>query len=181
MQTRRPPVPRFHAEELNMKSVPNPAPADKHGPTTILDVVEFKREETVPLDVEIKTWADVEKYAGTGAVFSTNNPLAVRTLEEGFAAREEADAAYYPARDFYGRLKQFRNLWQLKRFLEAHPKIRTRNPSPKRLEIHVGDWCAQLGSVDPFDLPGDLIDRFYAQDEAIRKARADARRRQPSD
>jgi hypothetical protein len=127
---------------------------------------------------------------GTATVMSLSTcfaefapPLVAAALSQCLQSQEEARDAYRPARAFYGPGKQFRNLWQLRRFLEKHPEIRTRRPTLRRLEIHVGDWCTYLGTVDPLELPADLVERFVAEDQEIRRRQAQegARRHRSGD
>jgi hypothetical protein len=154
--------------------------------TTILDVVDFP-VEGMPRDfTDQEIFAadprpDLVAYWQKQKVSVVQDPFLIETLERGFEAEIEARAAYWPAREFYGKGKPFRDVWHLRRFLKRHPEIRTRPAARhrRRLEIHLGDWCRYWRTVNPLDLAGHLLERFMVEDREIqrRKELEDARRR----
>jgi hypothetical protein len=59
--------------------------------------------------------------------------------------------------------------------LADHPEIRTRKPTPQRLEIHSADWLRFQRSrprraVDPLDLPAATVDAMVASIQARKEA-----------
>jgi hypothetical protein len=69
--------------------------------------------------------------------------------------------AFVPAKELLK--KPFDTYPRLRAALEKNRWIRTRKPSPQRLEVHAGDWhrfLAQRQSAppDPLDLPAEVVD-----------------------
>ncbi|NLF06358.1 MAG: hypothetical protein GX594_00020 [Pirellulaceae bacterium] len=57
-----------------------------------------------------------------------------------------ADSAFVPAVDLWK--SRFDSYKAAKQFLDAHPEIHIRKPSPQRLEIHAGDWAKYWAKQD---------------------------------
>jgi hypothetical protein len=100
-------------------------------------------------------------------------------------ALDQDDTAFRPAKEIRERF-DFQDQFELRRFLKAHPTIRTRlaktkagRDIPNRPLIHIGDVEAakrsEPGITDPLDLPADKVDRAVAEVQR-RKAEVDAQR-----
>jgi|SRR5262245_9252263 len=74
------------------------------------------------------------------------------------AADSEDDSAWVPAKMLLaGRFDRFS---AITRALRDNPQIRTRKPSPQRLEVHAGDWTRFLAqqSADALDFEASVVD-----------------------
>jgi hypothetical protein len=80
--------------------------------------------------------------------------------------RGEEDDPYRPAKEFLG-LDGADTYKALRATLKRHPQIRTRKPSPQRLEIHAGDWLAVTSAGDAaafhaLDASPERVEAFLA-------------------
>jgi hypothetical protein len=82
-------------------------------------------------------------------------------------------SAYSPAKDFLDA-DRFPTFKALRTFLTKHPEIRTRKPSPQRLEIHAGDWMRHFrgkdgAAFDALDTSPEAVEAFLAESKARRE------------
>jgi hypothetical protein len=88
------------------------------------------------------------------------------------------DGAYRPATRFLDS-RRFPTYKRLHKALKKNPWIRTRKPSPQRLEVHAGDWDRYLALLDAagfdaLDMGAENVDAFLAE---VRRRLPDAGRR----
>jgi hypothetical protein len=88
------------------------------------------------------------------------------------------DTAFRPAKEFLDATR-FTTFKRLRAVLKRNPWVRTRKPSPQRLEIHAGDWHRYIAMLDgagfdALDVAGETADAFLAE---VRQRQADIRRR----
>lgn len=114
-------------------------------------------------------------------VFTTPAWLAaVKELRDHFAELEPpppppadppaplvTDDPFRPAKEFLDT-ERFPDFKTIHKHLAAHPEVRTRKPSPRRLKIHAADWIKSLANTDPLDLPCTVVDAI--RDAETRKA-----------
>jgi hypothetical protein len=60
----------------------------------------------------------------------------------------EDESAFRPAHEVLAVIGQFKTPRQLRAFLDKHPSIRRRRPSPFRLRIHTGELVAQIAKMN---------------------------------
>jgi hypothetical protein len=88
------------------------------------------------------------------------------------------DSAYRPAKRFLDG-NRFRSHKRLSAALKRNPWIRTRKPSPQRLEVHAGDWDRYLAMLDEagfdaLDVAAETADAFLTE---VRRRQEEIRRR----
>jgi hypothetical protein len=122
------------------------------------------------------------------------NPVVIRRLEAGRQAQQQAQDAYRPAIECYGRMKLVRTAYSFNRVLKKNPWIRTRLarskagvPIKRRPLIHVGDWHEYLRKtyrkMEPRDLPDHIVEAYeeacQESDAAIAAADQEKKRTRP--
>jgi hypothetical protein len=106
-----------------------------------------------------------------------DQPSEARAEPLGIPEPAEDPTAYRPAKEFLDG-ERYPDYKAIHRALDENSWIRWRNPSPRRLEIHAGDWHKfrhqPSKSADPLDAPADVVDAVMAVES--RKAQEHSRK-----
>ena len=89
-----------------------------------------------------------------------------RHLDAKAGESTEDDLVWVLASKLYP--ERFKSYRKFVAFLDEHPEIRRRKPSPQRLKVHVGDWVNYWLTVD--NATFDAIDRPVPVDEETENA-----------
>jgi hypothetical protein len=82
--------------------------------------------------------------------------------------REGEDLSAYRSASEFLDAARHKDIAAIKRVLAKHPEIKTRKPSPQRLEIHAGDWLAylkeeEMRSFTALDTNPEVVDAFLSE------------------